>query len=418
MQEITGITGGVSHINQGSSGTEYFYNSTKTHKNKSVNLHSGEIIHGTIADVINPNEAIVNLPIGNLKAQLNGELEKGDTLFFRVQDVTPAIVLKIYAVSIKVKDKLLENKEILRILNLPENDFFSNIINFLKEFQSTISRDDLINMFKIFNNLKHINFSNINSDSIFRLLLFINELNLEHPENYFKKLLPIFNNPNNLLAEFSVLNSLLDTLPKHIKEKLKLLFNTISNENIDIKTSANFFNIYNSDTEQTLFEILADFVNSYNDQEISISPAYSSARNILDTIESQYIYNALAIKNNLALQWFFPFFINNNLHFAIIQSNIDKSNQLLKFSFETDTFNLGDILIEGSSYSNSLSISIFTDSIASKDYLSKNLYELNSSLSKQNYFPLSIHLYNSKNRFDNILESIVKTKDKNFQVVI
>ena len=91
-------------------------------------LHIGEILKGEILETHEYGIATVKLPIGILKAQLAGNLRKGDELIFFVQQVEPSLILKIHSLAPTKSGKELDIREIIRILDLSDNSFFIKLI--------------------------------------------------------------------------------------------------------------------------------------------------------------------------------------------------------------------------------------------------------------------------------------------------
>ena len=119
---ILGITEGSSHSPESS--VNYFKSESGGHEHresKFISLRVGEIVQGSIIEVYSDKEVLVKLPIGTMTATLMGKLKKGDALFFRVMEIDPGLVLRIYAVGTRVKSKENTTEELVRILDLPDH---------------------------------------------------------------------------------------------------------------------------------------------------------------------------------------------------------------------------------------------------------------------------------------------------------
>ena len=160
-------------------------------KNKSKTpskLHIGEILKGEILETHEYGIATVKLPIGSLKAELAGNLRKGDELIFFVQQVEPSLILKIHSVAPTKSGKDLEIREIIRILDLSENNFFIKSIEFLKLRRQFINRDECISLFEMFSELESNSYADISGTTLLTTLLFFMDNKLDFTAESFYRI--------------------------------------------------------------------------------------------------------------------------------------------------------------------------------------------------------------------------------------
>ena len=155
MIDIQGIQGGAPEISSDlpRQQKDYFVPSYAK-KEPASKLYLGEVVQGVIIEIPSLKEAIVRLPNGTFRAELKGNLKPGDTLFFKVAEVSPSLVLKIWAAPSVVSKVQIQTKELVRILDLPENDDIYELIETYRVKKSTVYRDDILMIYRAYVNLQ------------------------------------------------------------------------------------------------------------------------------------------------------------------------------------------------------------------------------------------------------------------------
>ncbi|MGQ9818776.1 MAG: hypothetical protein ACUVQ1_02455 [Candidatus Kapaibacteriales bacterium] len=280
---------------------------------RKIPFRVGEIIRGTVQQIYSPNEALINLPNGAFLAEVNGKFKPGDTLFFQVQMTEPTFVLRIHSVFSKIKDKDIPNFEILRMLNLPSNKIFIEVIENIKKSNSLILRDGVLSLTKNLNFLltsqpkenldflisflRYIEFYGL-APSIELLQLFKNFIKFPEDSKLVVKYLLDSSQiiPLDLRPQFSkIIQNLSGEIPSTFLFTLfSVNYLRASNNLFDF-----LFTIYNR-TKQSKFpaiftKILADFVKEY---------------------ESFIVLSSLSAQlRNGEIFFLAPFILNNNLTF-------------------------------------------------------------------------------------------------------
>jgi len=273
-------------------------------KNKNIQLRQGEIVQGKILKIYSHKEAEVRLPIGDLKAEFSGKLKPGDILFFKVDSVTPSLVLKIYAVSQKIAGRILDNKEILRILDLPDEEIFNEIIEFSKNKNLVISKIDVLN---IYNGLKLIDsksFENLSLSDIFKIISFFNDYSIELNNNSFEKLKGSILGAKFLAERVEKLIEYLNTLPK--TKAIENIFTFF--EKLEHSTNSEkilFFNINSNETNfyNLLIELFENSSLPANEEQLM----QNLAKPLLSAIEGQLILNLYAALNYTPFYFLIPY---------------------------------------------------------------------------------------------------------------
>lgn len=157
MSDIGNI-GGPDRTGQGGGSGNYYIpmRARQQIKTEAQKLKVGEIVLGTIVEIVSNEIAKVKLPMGTFSAVLHNRLRPGDTLFLYVAEIEPQLVLKVHSVSTTQAGRLRASPEIARILDLPDKQVIIDIIEFLSKKKSTILRSEIINFSSL---LEKLNFN-------------------------------------------------------------------------------------------------------------------------------------------------------------------------------------------------------------------------------------------------------------------
>lgn len=290
-----------------------------------VKLKKGEIIHGTVVDIPAPREAMVRLPVGTLHAVLHGRLKRGDSLFLKVIETTPGLVLRVYSVSVMINGKEVSTEDIIRILDLPDNLFFAELIKHFRKSASSIVRDDMIKLEKYFLELEEENVKDMDLDEAFDICEFIFRNNLQFSNQSFLKFKKIISHPaQRLKMELLSLEKLQNFMPDFIKNQLAEIFKYFRSRSTSLHEFLWVLSFQKSDgnVSPTLYEVLSTFVKispklmvQQSESETEKNTALRQqalqelrkrSENILETLEAQYIYNYFADKNKKPLRLLVP----------------------------------------------------------------------------------------------------------------
>ena len=235
MPETSGIH---EIINPGGSGSSfsptYSKLGSKTTQKKSK-LKIGEIVPGKVIEVQLPDIAVVSLPEGVFSAALHSKLQKDDYLYFKVTETDPSLVLKIYSVPSKYEGKNISVENIIRILFLPDNIFFTQLISFLKSVRKNIVRDEIIKINQFYSNLSD-NYRNYTSlQNSFRLIIFLIDNNLQLTQTNYQFFSPVFMNKE-IPKIMQSLDATINQSNDKIFDELKSMVNPVSYTHLTLPT--------------------------------------------------------------------------------------------------------------------------------------------------------------------------------------
>ncbi|MDQ1265964.1 MAG: hypothetical protein QG635_1116, partial [Bacteroidota bacterium] len=362
-------------------------------------------------------------------ANLQGNLKKGDTLFFKVLSLEPSLVLKIHSVSSSIGGKEIAAEELLRMLDLPEAPIYFDILNFLKSHKSTVVRDDTLIYYKIYASVKENVKKSKSPDELFQAVLTLEEYNLPPGTKLFNKLLPVFDGADNIMKALKLLENNIDKLPPIIADQLKKVFGRLLREKTGTNFTSGFFSFKSSkDSDiRQLSSILIDLLAYDDDKAFSASHSEikEAAKDILDTLEAKEVWNAFAIQNQQPLQLILPFVISGRIHICqlALQRHVEKNNEdesTLMFSFDTLTKRLGVVSAFGSAISEKLSLSMSAETEEAAKILSVHIEELKKSLQAEGFTIVSLKVA-SRERTEEEIHAVQQgahTQQQGFRVVV
>jgi hypothetical protein len=389
---ILGISEGST--NSPESSVNYFKSQTGGHEHresKFISLRVGEIVQGSIVEVYSDKEVLVKLPIGTLTATLMGKLKKGDALFFRVMEIDPGLVLRIYAVGTRVKSKENTTEELVRILDLPDHPFYMNFFEYIKNKRTLITRDEMLLFFKSYISLPEEEHKQETVINIYKTLHMMKDALIPLKTDLYFKLKPFFIGEKNILNNFEIIYRNIDQFPPKILALLNQLFTKMRNPSTAFADLIQFFTIDTvNKNEPTVFWILKQISainkNAFNPQ--SFNTIMNAVVNLIKAIEGQNIYNAFAQQNNSSLIFFIPVLHAGNFRFAqiiITRKGKTKDNKyILKFQINTDT-DIVDLVTQDKPLANQPGTIIQTEAEVMKLFLNRNINLIREHLVKQNF---------------------------------
>mgnify|MGYP001491833071 CR=1 FL=1 len=167
MSKAAGISGSIqpTGFNKSRKGSYYIPQNT-VKRSETLKLRAGEVVQGTILDTYANNEASVRLPVGSFRCELHGNLKRGDELYFKVIEAHPVLYLKVYSVSVAYQNKIRKSSEIIRILDLPDNNIYNSLIDFLISQKHIIIRDEALLIMRDYNELSESDLNNKSNTEI------------------------------------------------------------------------------------------------------------------------------------------------------------------------------------------------------------------------------------------------------------
>lgn len=283
---------------------------------RKIPFRVGEIIRGTVQQIFSENQALIDLPNGRFVAEVNGKFKQGDTLFFQVQSIEPIFELRIHSIFSKIKDRPLPVLEILRMLNLPTNKIFMEVIENLKKSNSLILRNDVLSISNNLNTLLSVQ-PREDLDFLIKYLRYIDFYKLEPSVDLFQLFKNFMKFPEN--SEL-VVKYLLDSpqiIPLDLRPKLSKIFQNLSNE-IPITHLFTLFSVNYLRASNNLFDLL--FLIFNRTKETKFPTLFTEILNdLVKNYESFVVFSSLSAQlRNAEIFFLFPFILNHNLGFRYV----------------------------------------------------------------------------------------------------
>lgn len=417
---------GIKPLNPHERKEKEFQKHPDSHNKRDIKLRVGEVLQATILEVLSEQEAIVQLPTGTVHAFIHGRLKKGDVVFLRVHEISPNLVLRIHSVSYIKNGVELPLMEILRILDLPESQFFIQTVNFLKKHRTFIFRDETLLIEISYSAIEESIRKEYSSDVFFSAIIFMHENKLPVDSRIYLKIAPVLSGNNFVLNLMSELEKSYSKLPDSIRIKLELFFYLIKSESTPLNKLMDVFLIGSTNIDgpsfyENLIEIL---LIKEGDTSKEIKNVKEIAKRLIQVIEGQHFVNTFGINNNSALYFYLPFPYQNSYSITKIiirNRHISKQSEkkIIKFTIITYTSELGEIISSGEMTSEAVNINFLTSSKDLANLFSNQVAELKEKLK---FGSKDVNIKN--NDIENVQENKLNTMNedrqqpRNFSIVV
>lgn len=387
MSDISSIknTSNVSKVSTGGGGSSGSYSQGDGSQNKDKKpskLRLGEIVRATVVERIDDEMAYVRIPTGTFKAIVGKNLKNNDTLLFKVSETSPYLILKIHEVPTGNKNTTYPTDELLRILDLPENEFNTKLVEIFKNKKTSILRDDVLNINKVYNQYSELNKYDNDLTQFLNLVVELNMSKLPLSINLINKLFPLYVEENVISEALNYLERNVKELPNDLKDKVESILEDVKSNKYS-KNNMFVLAISEEKENQTFFEILNEI-----DERNDVSKSYKGKSNIIrDLIGSLSLWNIISFSGKTPLQYFIPYYYEGYYFIIrIVKRNYTNAKlEPLSFYFSVPTENLGDVKNKMLAFQKQLKLYMSNDNNKFIESLDTFKEKLISSLEKRNY---------------------------------
>ncbi len=244
MDELGNI-GGLERTGQGGASYSGYYapfRQKPSKKQEPQKLKQGEIVVGTVIEIIDKETAKIKLPMGTFSAVLHNKLIAGDTLFLLVAETTPSLVLRVHSITSFSGGKRRETKDAIRMLDVPDSIYLDDVIDYLIEKKSQILRSDVISFTGALEKIG-LEEKKLDKQAVFKAI-FMLIISANQPETLVESFYPAFL-PNASILQIlqSIANETPDAELLHFNETLA---NTLSDSHAQAKNLITAVCAYNS----------------------------------------------------------------------------------------------------------------------------------------------------------------------------
>lgn len=337
------IQGGIEKIGpQGSGVRRYFTSNKKKSPNpKLKHFRVGEVLQGRILSSNGDGSGLVRLPSGDFQCSVHKGLSVGDDLFFKITATDPSLTLRVHAVLTYFKGRKRSKDEIVRILDLPNEELFLAASEIYLTYKNMIYKEDLLDFYRFYSKVP--NPDSYQVEALCRTLFWITESGLPFEFDIFESSYKYFSNIH--LAE-----NLLNTLFIKIYPKLSESF-----KNLLLPYRIAYYNLGNSSLSGLAFFSFKNFGNNPSFYELMKRLSVPQLMNLLEGvpkklvefIDAMHIWNTICTGSDAAYHWSFPIRILNKskLITMVIRSQFNLRGILANESPSTiHEIDVGDIL--------------------------------------------------------------------------
>lgn len=399
----------IGFVDGGNSGSQYEQQQQNPKKkNTASKLHVDEIVVGIITDRVDTNFAYVKIPTGTFKALVGENLHKGDSLYFKVVQVNPHLVLKVHEVSTGKEGKKTRTEELLRLLDLPSSELDFKILDQLKLSRKTVQRDQLIEICKTFSRYDPEKYQIIGEKRFIDLLNQMQISKLPSSNNLIDKLIYVYLDENSVSQALNMLEK--RSRISELASELEVFF-------IDIKSNSykknNLFQV-TSEKEASFFQLVRKLASNEKDKILRENSIL-----LRDFIASVSLWNVISLTGKLPFHYIIPYYFEE-FYFVIrvIKGNFNTNTEdQISFAFSVPTENLGKVDSKIRAFQQQLSVYLKAENNKIVQTLDEHKIELQKSLERSSFKLQSLNI--GFEDLDEELEQISNTKvGDHFTVVI
>lgn len=297
-------SGGIDPIGYGTGSTSYYYPARRRKSTGPKRLKIGEIVLGTIINVISHREAVVRLPNGTFMCVIEGKFKKGDTLFFKVFKIEPALVLKIYAAPISSSGKTLSNVDLVRMLDLPETVGYADIVDILRSFSNVIIRDEVLLIVRDYNALSGSFLADRDYRQVIKTIQMLRDADMEVNDQNAGLYYPLWEQVSVLEKALYTIEKNIKQLPEKLSESLHEKFLILHNPSPSPAELIDFFTSDDS-VNKSLHNLLFKMLEDHKDDEY-FRDIRESTELLLGALDAQDLWNSKAVEKDEPLYFFIP----------------------------------------------------------------------------------------------------------------
>ena len=413
MGNGTTIDGGTKSVGGGLN--DQMQNFAKQRNNskqvKFASLRVGEIVFGRISGIIQNEIAYVKLPIGTFSAIIHKGIRQGDELYFRVEEVSTDLILKVHSVSIVNNNKKLNINEITRILDLPQEDIFYDIIEIMQKDNSQIVKNDVLLVLTSVHKLIKDFDKNTNIVDLIKICIFLNKIKIDSDLGIVRSLYPFVLGEKKIALLLNQFVDLSNKLPNNTKNKLNSIFDFIDKKYVYLDKSLRLFS--NKKNIESLNNICQKIISISSNNNIFLQ-LQKISKQILNILESQAFWNHLAFESGNKLHIFHAFKIDNQLivsNISLLLTSGKRYTNTNKIQAKNlQEFDIYDLLIEKLN-----NIVIFSDSFFTSEEYANEIKSLFATLGIE---IISFYLYDEFEMECDLILPENQTIKKKFSVVV
>lgn len=367
-----------------------------------IKHHAGEILHGTVKEILTTGLAKIQLSSGVVTAEVISEtLRKGDSVLFFVQETKPKLILKVYSIPTVVLSQKISDTEILRMIGSKNSTLGEAVISAMRSRSENISAETARFLIEKIGNLPMSEKKIFLTDEIVRSAIKMIEIGVPITPEMFHLLAPALSGTINLAKKFDLLRKNAKLLPPDLQNILEKFFTMISAPFSNVQELLERYSLHlNDEKTDSVLDLLREFADIADDMQSSpaLRQCKEIAEQILEEMTGAQLNNALSAQANSTMI-FFPVI---QVREQFIQAQIDiKSSpkehivgekQYSTFRIGTEMSELGEVVASGRLVEKNLAISIHFESEEDAKLVNEHSGELMDSLRKSGFLVQSVRV--------------------------
>ncbi|MFW5662950.1 MAG: hypothetical protein ACOCZW_04415 [Bacteroidota bacterium] len=294
MVKAGSISGASIKVNRDSSRDTYSGPVGKGAKpQKAEMLPKGEIVYGRITEMRGRDSAYVRLPVGTLLA-------------------------KVHSANTSISGAPVLIEELMRQLDLPDNDIYRSIVDVLRSRSSKINREDVLLIYRAFISLSESISKAFPAGKMISVLAELHLSGLKPDKSLLETLINIKFGFGDLKKSIDMLIKYNEALDQGIRESLQIFFKALRSS--DQTSAALMLNTESSAKNESLFSIVDKILKS----DISSSAIKEYAKTASVYIESLSAWNVLSFSTNAAFYFIYPLFLKNGYLLTLFKTRRNK----------------------------------------------------------------------------------------------
>lgn len=366
--------------------------SAKSSQGDATALHQGETVRGSIVEILDKDHAKVQLPNGTFTATINGKLQEGDIILFKVQAATPQLVLKISEIPLN-NEKKISIENLIRLLDLPNDALYRTLLETVQELKSSVNKDFILSIIAGYQGLTDNQKKLKSTQNLIKVLIEMKDAGFPLKTNLVEKLLPLFNTEDQIKDALIGLNQVKNDLPAPLNNRLAKLLKINEENEFEFNDMRNLFSL-DLENSNSFANILIAITKNEDKNSLVMVKARAYAKLLLSTIEALSLWNVFADEHSSGTHIIMPFIISGNISVVRMIVTRNKQNpaanpeedlQDVAFTFTTSTETMGDVATDVVAGGQHIHLSLKGENEEIKSMLEKYQSELHNLLKEGNY---------------------------------
>lgn len=357
-------------------------------------FRQGEIVRGTILEIVSPQAVKMELPSGVVVASVVSEqLQRGDALLFQIAEVLPKPVLRVHSVVTSGRHTTVSETDIVRMLGQSANPITLEVARVLSRMKAAISTQDMEEIVRGTIQL----LGNATLEEKIEIVAKMRDAGIPLEPKFYTMMESLFLGGRNISSHLATLKNTSD-MPSVVDDILSSLWSAIEKPFTSVRDVVRRLSFGNNPAEASVYSLLGDVAQhaaALGDSPTATAVQHSATA-LMDTIEAQQLYNVFALQHNAMLVFHVLFPIRGELVTGKLEvepmAYRDERDAPQAFRVSTEMSALGEVTASGFAMKKTLSVTLLADSPDSAAFLEQYHSELADNLRRVGFVLQSLHI--------------------------